>query len=502
MKTNKLHIIHTNDFHSHFPNWPKVVRTIKQLKKSFEEQQEPYLLVDIGDHADRSHFLTDGTLGQVNIALLNQLGYNYVTIGNNEGLTFSKDQLSELYNDRRFQVILGNLFDMEGVQPAWLDPYAIHEVAGWKLGIMGVTANFNLFYELLGWRITNPIEILKEQIKALRGQVDVLILLSHLGLPKDEQIAEQLEGIDLIIGAHTHHVLADGKKIKDCHISQAGKFGKYVGHIQIELRAQSEEVNQSKTQLLPKYKTNDTNVLKAADKGYNIASSCIETEHSLEDIATTELLHKWENIAKDKLSRVVTVLEQDLQVEWHSESELGNLLAESLRRWCGTEIALVNTGQILGNLKQGVVTIEQLLHICPHPINPCILQMSGKQLWSILQHSLNPEIERLHIMGFGFRGKIMGTLAVDGLQIHYRERGKQKEIMDIWANGVPLQKEESYNIASIDMFTFGHIFPEFQEAEKITYLLPEFIRDLLAFRLAEQGLSSSYQKRWLNKDLS
>ena len=82
-----IHIYHTNDIHSHFENWPRIEKFLKEKKRQHEERNENVFLFDIGDFADRFHPLTEGTMGQGNTDLLNDIGVNAVTIGNNEGIT-------------------------------------------------------------------------------------------------------------------------------------------------------------------------------------------------------------------------------------------------------------------------------------------------------------------------------------------------------------------------------------------------------------------------------
>ena len=90
---------------------------IKKREHSIEG--EACYIFDIGDHVDRSHPFTEGTKGQGNIQLLNEAGYDAVTIGNNEGITMSKEALSALYKDAKFDVILSNLFEEDGSRPEW-----------------------------------------------------------------------------------------------------------------------------------------------------------------------------------------------------------------------------------------------------------------------------------------------------------------------------------------------------------------------------------------------
>ena len=68
----------------------------------------------LGDNVDKSHPLSDATAGRFNIALMNELGIDYATIGNNEGIGLAKDELDCLYEQAQFQPIIGNLKDEEG----------------------------------------------------------------------------------------------------------------------------------------------------------------------------------------------------------------------------------------------------------------------------------------------------------------------------------------------------------------------------------------------------
>lgn len=87
----KIQIVHTNDLHSHFENFPRVKRFIEQSRK--DSTADDFYLFDIGDAMDRAHPLSEATNGQKNIEWMNQLHYDAVTIGNNEGLGNSHEHL-------------------------------------------------------------------------------------------------------------------------------------------------------------------------------------------------------------------------------------------------------------------------------------------------------------------------------------------------------------------------------------------------------------------------
>ena len=95
---DNISILHTNDIHSHLEHWPKIRRYLQTQKRHLIREGRSVLTFDIGDALDRQHPLTEATMGQANVALLNEIGYDAVTIGNNEGLGLAHDDMNHLYD--------------------------------------------------------------------------------------------------------------------------------------------------------------------------------------------------------------------------------------------------------------------------------------------------------------------------------------------------------------------------------------------------------------------
>ncbi len=186
---------------------------------------------------DRVHPLTEATNGQANITLLNQVDYDGVTIGNNEGLGNTKEQLDHLYDEAHFDVILGNLLDAKtGSLPDWAISHKfVKTAAGTRILLLGLTAPYSMTYPLVGFQ---PVEVevaLDQLLATYAGQYDCLILLSHLGLDVDRRIANHYPQFDLIVGAHTHHLLIEGEQVNQTMLAAAGKYGQYVGTVEMNL---------------------------------------------------------------------------------------------------------------------------------------------------------------------------------------------------------------------------------------------------------------------------
>lgn len=456
-----VHIYHTNDLHSHFDRWPKITKYITEMRNLHQANNEEMLLIDIGDHIDRFHPISEASHGKMNVQLLNQLQYDYATIGNNEGITMSYEHLDSLYDEAEFKVLLANLFDRDGKLPNWADPYHIHVLpSGFRIGIIGLTVHYIGLYKLLGWNVKNPLVILQETINELKDKTDMILLMSHLGINEDEQIARDFPDVDVLLGGHTHHLLENGKRINNTLLCCAQKYGNYIGHVTLKIDTEHKRLIES-------------------------AANVIPTKSLSESKETTEILLEYMAKSIHILQHdVVAEIEQPLLSDWFAENSFSKLLAEVLREWCEGDISMVNAGLLLDSLPTGKVTREDLHRICPHPINPCKVWVKGDELKEIILQANTKEMENLRIKGLGFRGKVMGKMVYDRVELKTSKLSDGLDhITDIKVNGEELDPDKTYSIATIDMFTFGSLFPVIRDAKDKKYYMPEFLRDLLAEKL-------------------
>lgn len=432
-----INIYHTNDLHSHFTSWPAIHAFLEERRKFHEAQGDFCLVLDIGDHADRSHPFTEGTFGKGNVALLNEAGYDAVTIGNNEGITFAKADLDQLYDDAQFPVVLANLYDAFGERPDWAKPYHIIETnAGKRIGLVGATAEFTPFYERLGWQVTDGKEAIRDAVQQLSGKVDFLICLSHLGVKSDEALAELCPELDVILGAHTHHVFQKGKWVGNTLLGAAGKFGQYIGHIQVEL-----------THFDMTAELIETGDLPGDGESYD--------EQLMEE-------------SRVQLGEPVFWNQAVLEADWFNESELAELFGAALSEFAESDCALFNAGLFMKDLPDGELTDYDFHQLLPHPINPCLIFLTGEELEEVYDQSLNEEWERLELKGMGFRGKVFGKM----VRVKF---GMQDGVLHV--GGEPVERNRKYRLMTLDMYTFGYFFPVMKQAEK-TYFMPEFLRDV------------------------
>jgi 5'-nucleotidase len=471
--SKRLIILHTNDLHSYFDNMPKIATAIDGYRSQYKA--EDLLVIDCGDHLDRMSMETEGSAGLANIEVMNATGYEVFVPGNNEGLTFPKHLFEAAFREHaQFKVLACNMFDLEsGCVPAWMSPWRIIDKGGLKVGLIGLTASFNDFYNPLGWDIRDPFELAQMTVLLLRPQVDILVVVSHLGLSFDQRMAAEIPGIDCILGGHTHHLLEQAVLVGHTLIGAAGKLGNHLGIVELEY----DMIHHRRTKL---------------------AGFTIDVTSMPNSIPILAIIEGYRQSSQAVLNKQIAHLYEPLSNEWYMESELGNLLAEGIRRWTDSEVGLVNAGQILDSLPAGGTTDFQLLTICPSPINPCSLYLTGSEILQALEEALLIEFMDKQIRGFGFRGKVLGTLCLSGIDVHYNiSSPPYQKIVEVRVNNKRMDMNRSYKVGTIDMFTFGTGYTSLGKGKDTRYYLPEFIRDVLKHQLVDrEAIALSRYTRW------
>jgi 5'-nucleotidase len=440
-----IHFYHTNDIHSHFESWPKISRLLCDRRSEHSLNGEACYIFDIGDYVDRSHPFTEGTLGKGNVNLLNEAGYDAVTIGNNEGITMSRDSLSSLYTDAEFDVILGNLFEKGGNCPNWAVPYKIYVTAlGTKIGVIGATAEYTRFYSKLGWEVTSPRLELKRIAELIIDKTDLIVCLSHMGLAEDEKLAIECGNIDVIFGAHTHHLFHEGKLVENTLLAATGKYGDFTGHVTVEF---------------------DTVKKKILDKRAVLyrSDALVESETDI------DIFNQLIAVGKEAMAERVFYNPTPLSHNLFSPGPLTSFFGRALVDHTGADCAMFNAGIFLGSLEKGWVTKADLHALLPHPINPCVVTLDGAELKEVYELSHNEEWPQVEIKGLGFRGTLMGAM------IH--ERLFKSSNGKLYAGNREVVAGQKFTLATLDMFTFGFFFPLLKDADK-DYYMPELLRDV------------------------
>jgi 2',3'-cyclic-nucleotide 2'-phosphodiesterase (5'-nucleotidase family) len=171
------------------------------------------------------------------IESFNLMGYDAVGIGEDD-LTLGKEFLLEISKKANFPFISSNLFD-EASGKLLFQPSLIKETQGLRIGIFGLSSPE--FFKgpsdpkRKGLSFRSPIETAQAIVKELKHKTDLIILLSHLGYAKDIELAQTVEGINIIVGGHTGINLVYPPMIKNTVILQSASRGMFGARLDLRL---------------------------------------------------------------------------------------------------------------------------------------------------------------------------------------------------------------------------------------------------------------------------
>lgn len=435
----ELTIYHTNDIHSHLNEYARIQSYMASHRPQL---QHPSLYLDIGDHVDLSAPVTEATIGKKNIELLNQAHCDIATIGNNEGMTISHEALQNLYTDANFKVICANVFDEKGYLPNHITSSYVKEIEGSRILFVAATAPFTPFYRALDWVVTDPLAVIKDEIEAHKGQFDILIVMSHVGVFFDEKLCQEIPEIDVIFGSHTHHYFENGEFNNGVLMAAAGKYGHFLG--EVNLTIEHGKVSDKKAKL-----------------------------HPLDALPQVET--HFEEEGKALLSEPVIDHHVKLLKKTDVITETSYLLAESVYEFTHADCALVNAGLIVNSIEADKVTEYDIHRMLPHPINLVRVRLTGDELIKVIQKSQKQEYMHEHAQGLGFRGDIFGGYILYNLGFIESENR-------YFINGEEIQTDHQYTLGTVDMYTFGRYFP-ILKGLPTDYIMPEFLRDIFKEKL-------------------
>lgn len=252
-------ILHTNDVHSHidpfppahgsYPNLGGVARRAG-LIEAIRRENPNTLVLDAGDiFQGTPYFNFYG--GELEFRLMSQMGYHAATLGNHDFDNGLAGLLAQLPH-ADFSFVSANYDFRNTLLDGYVKPYEVYEMDGVRIGVFGLGIRLEglVLPELYGETVyLDPYEMALETARTLREteRCQLVICLSHLGYryqnpdrASDLGLASQTEGIDLIIGGHTHTFMekADirpNRLGKEVVINQVGCFGINLGRVDFHL---------------------------------------------------------------------------------------------------------------------------------------------------------------------------------------------------------------------------------------------------------------------------
>ena len=258
-KHKQLVILHTNDTHSCIMPLKETladtvlagrggyVRRATMLKT--ERQKHPDLLLfDSGDFSQGSSYYTMFK-GDVEIGLMNEIGYDAATIGNHE-FDFGLDNMIRIFKAAKFPIVCSNYDFADTELKDIVKPYITLKRQGVKIGVFALCPEIKGLVAQANYgplRYLDPNSVAQEMVDVLRGRekCDIVICISHLGWEvsdhPDEKVIAATTGIDLVLGGHTHTYMEQLEYVNDksghpVAVDQNGKHAAFVGRLTLDIK--------------------------------------------------------------------------------------------------------------------------------------------------------------------------------------------------------------------------------------------------------------------------
>ncbi|MDR9827977.1 bifunctional UDP-sugar hydrolase/5'-nucleotidase [Vibrio sp. FNV 38] len=514
-KPVKMTVAHINDTHSYFEptslqlnlqqfepaiepyvsagGFARIATRSKQLHEQAQRSQRKFLFLHAGD-------CFQGTLyfslfkGRANADMLNALNIDAMTLGNHE-LDMGNEPVADFIEQIRFPFLAGNwdlsqelahkpkkIGDSDKVYS--YDPtqqtanWITQNVDGESVAIFGLSIDkmTDIANPDSDTPFVNAIQVASNTVAALhRHNINKIIVLSHLGYEQDKLLAEQVAGIGLIVGGHSHRLQGDfsalgferdedyGQKINDTYVVQAGYHALSMGHCQIDFDAQGRVTRLTgKNELLFGRRVFlDASLSEPrSDARYQQACDWIKAQNNVvickKDPEVQNLLRdKYMPKVKQLSKQVVTVLPQALRhvrlPDDKGGSELAPLVAESFlyamrKQGHDVQFAMHNAGGVRSSLHVGPISVADISgKLLPFAVPIGVYRINGEALGLAIEGAINNATNN------GLEGTGSGSYPYTSrLRFNYLadnpigERVKQLAICDDYGHWQPVEKNKVY----------------------------------------------------------
>lgn len=241
-----LVILHTNDIHGRI-EVDEGLLGIPYISSLIDQHREDYDHVLVMDAGDTIHGrpITNLLDGETTVEVMNEAGYDIMVPGNHD-FNFGYERLLELENKMEFDLVAANV-EKDG--ELLFDPYVIKDIGDYQVGVFGLATPDTYATthpdNIEGIEFTDMSEAAEEYVSHLEAEgVDLVVALGHVGFAGDypsDEVAADVDGIDLFVDGHSHDRLAEGEWREGTLFVQAYEYTKDLGRVYVDLAGDEPE---------------------------------------------------------------------------------------------------------------------------------------------------------------------------------------------------------------------------------------------------------------------
>ncbi|MEA4884775.1 MAG: 5'-nucleotidase C-terminal domain-containing protein [Clostridia bacterium] len=398
--------------------------------------------------------------GQPIIEIMNEMGFDAMALGNHE-FNYGQEQLLFLDSIAKFPFLGANVVYKADGKP-FVKDYTIREIAGVKIAIFGLspieTPIVTHPKNVIGLDFLDPAETARRIVPELRKQADIVLCLSHLGYAADKALAAAVPDIDIIVGGHSHTMLAAPELVGNTIVVQAGEYALNLGILNIVV--ENGKIAEFSGKLMPIVAS-----MPASASESPVGAAMASYNKSLADKLAV------------KVGETPVILQGERADVRTRGTNLANLVTDAMRESTGADVAIANGGGIRASIQAGPITVGNVYTVLPFDNTLTVIEVTGDVLLKALEH------------GVEAYPKQAGSFAqVSGLTFSFDPaKASGSRILEVKVGGVPLEPTKLYTVATNDfMAAGGDGYTWFQQA-RVLFASGDMLRDMFTRYLQNIG---------------
>ena len=493
----QITILGTTDLHGninpidYYTNKPdnRGLAKVATLIKRIRGEQPNVLLIDSGDTIQGSplesfHGRKNNQPRDPMMLVMNSLKYDAMAVGNHE-YNFGLKVLEKARQEAQFPWLSANTYETKTGKTHY-QPYLIRDVAGVKIGILGLTTpgipNWDNPPNYAGLEFHNPISEAMKWVAVLRGKekVDVVVVAMHMGLGEDlrtgevspgqvphendaVQIAKQVPGIDVIFMGHTHRDVPS-LYINGVLITQANAWGRHLARADM--------------------------YLEKSPQGWRVyakAARTIPTDDRVEaDPEVVKLAEPYDRETQAWLGRTIGESAADLSAKdaRFRDTAILDLIQKVQLEAGNADVSMVASFNSEARIAKGPVSVRDIAGLYVYENTLAVLEVTGQQLKAALEHSA--EYFKTYVPGKPITEQINEKIPSYNFDIaegvNYEldiSKPIGQRIQNLTFKGQPVTPDQKFRLATNNYRVNGGGGYEMYKAAPVVYRSSEEIRELI-----------------------
>lgn len=468
-----LTIMHVNDTHARVDKFPRLKTAVDTLRA----ESENHLLLHAGDVFSGTLYFTIFE-GLADLEMMNAIGFDAMTFGNHE---FDKgpETLEKFVKDAQFPFVSANIdFSKDPILNKYFHttiveagegdngkiyPAIVKNINGELVGIFGLTTEDTPSIASPGENITflDAKQAAEETVQRLEDLgINKIIALSHLGYTVEHQLAQEVDGIDVLVGGHSHTELSEGvlvEKDEPTVIVQSGENLINLGKVQVTFD-ENGVVQDYEATLLP---------LENYEADPDLLAKVEEYQEEIDELMQVVIGETTVHLDGERA---------DVRTR---ETNLGNLIADGMvwkmkQFFPETTIALQNGGGIRASIDEGEITMGEIRTVLPFDNTLVAITLTGQELYEALENSVSqyPEHDGRFLQVSGVKFKFDPNQPAG-------QRVWLVEVLNQEGEYVPLDLEASYTVATNSFTAQGGDFYDslkraYEDGRMINIDIPDY----------------------------